>query len=361
MRNNFLLLFFSALLLVAGCNTKTGEKLKKDFMPIARGENDEIILVIDSAQWSNEVGNELRNIYQQYVPMLPQDEYEFSINKVNPRKLNDVFKNAKNIIFVMTLDSRTNQSRTVREYFTDSSLKKIQEDTSIFYTVRRDEFAKGQIVLFLFGQDEETLVEKLKDKKPALRSLFTSAVRERTRESLTAKGEKETMKAIEEDHNFSIHVPYGWDLAKSQEDFIWLRMLESQSELNVFVYEGDYDDVEVFNRVDKLRDEITSTYLRDSEKPEIFIKRQPQVPVMTQQVSFKDRFAIESRGLWKISDSSGGGPFVSYTFVDEKTQKLYYIEGYVYSPATKKKHLIREVEAILSTFEVDSPKENNPS
>ncbi|MBR06904.1 MAG: hypothetical protein CMP48_04385 [Rickettsiales bacterium] len=354
MKTIFPVLIIIALAL-AGCNTDAGEKLKKDFMPIARGENDEIILVIDSAQWKAGIGDELRKTYQQYMMLLPQDEYEFSVNKVNPRKLNDVFRHAKNMIFVMTLDSKTAESRAVREYFTDNSLKKIQQDSSIFYTVRRDEFAKGQIVLYLFGQDAETLERRIGDNRAALKSLFASAVRERTRDEILAKPKKETIAAIEENHPYSIQVPFGYDLAKNLPNFIWLRKLDSQSEWNVFVYEGDYTDRGVFNKVDEFRDEITSTYLRDSEKPEIFIKRQPEVPVLTQRVTFKDMFAVESRGLWKISDSSGGGPYVSYTFVDEKTQKIYYIEGYVYSPPTKKKHLIREVEAILSTFELKKP------
>lgn len=361
MKSTILPVFILFILILSGCNTETGEKIKRDLLPIARGENDEIILVIDSAQWKGEIGDELRGTYQKYMPMLPQDEYEFSVSKVNPRKVNDVFRHAKNMIFVMTLDSRSLESRAVREYFTDNSLKMIQKDSSIFYTVRRDEFAKGQIVLYLFGQSEEILAQKIGDNRAALKSLFASAVRERTRDDVLAQTEKQKVAVIKEDHPYTIQVPFGWDLAKNLPDFIWMRKLAAQSELNVFVYEGAYDDRGVFGKIDEFRDEITSQYLRDSEKPEIFIKRQPQVPVFTQRVSFKDMFAVEARGLWKISDSSGGGPFVSYTFVNEKTQKIYYIEGYVYSPATKKKHLVREVEAILSTFELDKPTVADPS
>lgn len=352
---------FLITLVLSGCGTKTGEQIKKDFMPVARGENDEIILVIDSAQWKGDIGDELRDTYQSYMLLLPQDEYEFSVNKVNPRKLNDVFRHAKNMIFVMTLDSKTGESATIRENFTDNSLKMIQRDSSLFYTVRRDEWAKGQIVLYLYAQDEEALAQKIGDNRAALKSLFASAVRERTRDEILAKPEKQAVGAIQETHDYSIQVPFGYDIAKNESDFLWIRKLNSQSEWNVFVYEGTYDDRSVFNKVDVFRDSITSKYLRDSEKPEIYIKRQPEIPVLTDRVSFKDMFAVEARGLWKISDSSGGGPFVSYTFVNEKTQKIYYIEGYVYSPATKKKHLIREVEAILSTFELDTPTAANPS
>ncbi len=352
MRTLFLF-FLTPILIFTSCKSAT-DKVKEDFMPLARGEADEIILVIDSAQWESELGNTLRDMYQQYMRVLNQDEYEFSLNKVNPRKLNSVLKHARNMIFVMTLDSRTLESKTIRENFTDNSLKMIQQDSSLFYTVRKDEFAKGQIVLYLFGQSEEQLVEQLKDNKSSLVALFESAVRERTREKTLKKTKPEMMAAITENHGYSIQVPFGWDLAKDVKDFIWLRRLEADSELNVFVYEGDYKDRKVFEHVDELRDEITGTYLRDSEKPDLYIQRQDIIPVYTERVTFNGKFAVEARGLWKINNNSAGGPFVSYTFVDEKTQKLYYIEGYVYAPGTKKKPLVREVDAILSTFRTSS-------
>lgn len=338
-------------LLTFSCKQAT-DKVKEDFKPLAGGEADEIILVIDSAQWEGKVGDLVKDMFDDYILGLPQDEKEFALRKVNPMKLNSVLRSARNMIFVMTLDSKSRQSRTIREYFTDQSLKMIQKDSSLFYTVRRDEFAKGQIVLYLFGQDEENLIENIKDNRSRLVELFESAVRERTRDKILKKTKKQLMKAIQEKHNYSIEIPFGWDLAKNLPNFVWLRRLEAESELNIFIYKEPYEDQNVFNNVDKLRDRITETYLRDSENPEIYINRQEIIPVFTERVTFDGNFAVEGRGLWKISDSSGGGPFVSYTMVDEETQMLYYIEGYVYSPGTKKKDLMREVEAILSTFKV---------
>lgn len=353
MRTHLFHLLIIGLFFLAGCKGAT-EKVKEDLKPIARGEADEIILVIDSTQWQGEIGDALKGMYRQYMRVLPQDEYEFSLRKVNPLKLNDVFKHAKNMIFVMTLDSRTRQSNAIRQYFTDNSLKMIQRDSSLFYTVRRDEFARGQIVLYLFGQSEEDLIRNLQKNKSGLVELFESAVRERVRNEVLAKTKEELMKAIKEQHDYQLQVPFGWDLARDTTDFLWLRQLEAESELNIFVYETDYKDREVFNHIDEFREKITSTYLRDSEKTDLHITRQEVIPLFTQRVTFNGRFAVEARGLWKVSDSSAGGPFVSYTFVDEQSQKLYYIEGYVYAPSGKKKPLVRKVEAILSTFRTES-------
>lgn len=348
MRHSFSI-FILFILVLTGCKSAR-DKVKDDFMPLARGEDDEIILVIDSALYSGPVGASLKEMYQQYVRILPQDEYQFSLNKVNPRKLNSVLKNVKNLIFVMTLDSKTAQNRAIQEYFTDNSLKMIQRDSGLYSSVRKDEFARGQVVLYLFGQNEEQLVNNIQSNRGQLLELFETAVRQRTRQKLFASTKSQLMKSISEDHGYTIKIPYGYDLAKNLIDFVWLRKLEAESELNVFIHEQPYTNDQVFNDIGSLRDEITSIYLRDSQKPDLYVKRQEIIPVFSQRVNFNGKFAVESRGLWAVSDMSGGGPFVSYTLVDEVTQKLYYIEGYVYSPGTKKKDLLREVEAILSTF-----------
>lgn len=352
MKNLIILSFAFALLF--SCKSAT-EKVKEDFMPIARGDADELILVIDSAHWSGAVGTEIKGIFQQYYRVLNQDEYEFNVNRINPRKINDIFLNARNLVFVMTLDSRSVESRAIREYFTDNSLKMIQKDTSIYYTVRKDEFAKGQTVLFLYGQNEEQITRHIAANKDALKEIFMSAVKERTREVVLTKLKDNLMKSITEGHGYHLDVPFGWDLAKELPDFLWLRKLDKNSELNIFIHERPFTDEQFYLKIDELRDEITTTYLRDAEKPDLYIARQQVVPTQITRLNFNGKFAAEARGLWKVSDISGGGPYVSYTFVDEKTQKMYYIEGYVYDPGSiKKKVKMRELEAILSTFRTAS-------
>ena len=137
-------------------------------------------------------------------------------------------------------------------------------------------------------------------------------------------------------------------------NFFWLRLINSETEQSIFVYYQPYTDQSIFNNVDLFRDKITERYLYDGENRSVHIERQPQIPVFTERVDFNGHFAVESKGLWRISDLSRGGPFLSYTIVDEEAQLIYYVEGYVDSPGTKKKKFIREIETILSTFKTKS-------
>jgi hypothetical protein len=45
-----------------------------------------------------------------------------------------------------------------------------------------------------------------------------------------------------------------------------------------------------------------------------------------------------------------GGPFVSLSSVDTVERKVIVGEGFVYSPSTDKRDLIRQMEAVLRTL-----------
>ena len=60
------------------------------------------------------------------------------------------------------------------------------------------------------------------------------------------------------------------------------------------------------------------------------------------------------RGLWKFAGhpgAFGGGPFIQYSMVNEKTNELLTVCGYIYAPKFDKREYIRQVEAMLQTIE----------
>ena len=47
-----------------------------------------------------------------------------------------------------------------------------------------------------------------------------------------------------------------------------------------------------------------------------------------------------------------GAPFIGLSAVDKKRNKVITVEGYVYAPKFDKLNYIRQMEAILYTFEI---------
>ena len=69
-------------------------------------------------------------------------------------------------------------------------------------------------------------------------------------------------------------------------------------------------------------------------------------PLVTTVNDFPAGYAREMRGMWKVVNDFMGGPFVSYTFVNNKAGKLVTVEGFYYEPNQKKRNMMLQLEAI---------------
>lgn len=359
-KTNIYVLILIISLVFAGCDSKTSKKdtgsagkkeeKAKAYLPDSAGEPNAILVVMDTAAWSGPVGDALRDVFSNYVPGLPREEPYFKIRNINPTKFNSILKRGSNLMFVYTLDDKTYQGRQMRNFFTDESLKIIANDSSRFMLAQKNVYAKDQAVMHLFGQTEAQIINKLQANKKRLINHFTKIENTRMSKGLFKVREKQIEKRLANEYDFTFKIPFGFEAAKMLKDFVWIRQLDQEIEKNIFVYFRPYDSKDAFDDVMDYRERITSMHMRDVEKPEIYMTLQDTL-AQVREVNFKGAYAKEVRGLWKLSDISGGGPFLSYVFVDEKQKRIYYLEGYVYAPSKDKRVLIQEIEVILSSFE----------
>ena len=61
-----------------------------------------------------------------------------------------------------------------------------------------------------------------------------------------------------------------------------------------------------------------------------------------------------TQGLWELNIKGMGGPFVNYFFYDEKTQRIYMIDGSVYAPKYYKRNLIQQMDVTLQSFRTEN-------
>jgi len=344
---------FVGILLIQGCD-QTIKDANKEFMPPAQGAIGEIILVMDSALWRGQLGVELKRTFHDLMPGLPQDERLFELHYISPFKLNNTLKTTKNMVFVTVLNDNSQENRILRSYFTSESLDMVRNDADLFMLTKQDDFAKGQEILHLFGRDLETLIKNIRENSDRIKNHFELIERKRLVNKLFKVENVEIRKELKTQHNFNIRVPYGYQLAANKDNFIWLRQLVYPEEKSIFIYYEPYRSPAIFNKdsIAGLREKVSYRFIRDVQNRNTFMTLQNEqyMPYFTREINFKGNYAYELRGLWKNSDISAGGPFVSYTLVDEKLERLYYIEGYVYHPSGDKRDWMREMDAILWSF-----------
>jgi hypothetical protein len=322
-----------------------------DYLPKASGNPGDILVLMDSSQWKGVLGKEVRKVFAAEFPGLPQREPMFDLIFLHPTR-KGLLHQMRNVLYVFTLDKKTSGSLFLRNKFTKESIAKIQNDTAFHLSTKKDEFAKGQYVMYLFAPTEGELIDYIREKKETLIDYFNKMERERTVKSMSKnRGPTQFMpKELKSD----IRVPGTYKLADRTNDFVWFRHIGPNSDKDIFITWKDY--VSEYQLLpDSLlawRDETLRRYIfEDPEIPDSYlITEREDANVVARQMSFNKNFSIELRGLWRTNNHTMGGPFISYSFVDQPLGRLYYIEGFAYNPGRDKREMVRELESILWTF-----------
>jgi uncharacterized protein DUF4837 len=351
------------LFLAASFLSCTIEEGSNRLLVKASGTPGEIILVMDSLQWNGELGEAMRNTLQSYVPGISRPEKLFTVRYIEPTLFNSVLNKAQNLIFVATMDSKTQGGQTVRNFLSKNYIPDHPDD---FILSQKDIFASGQNALYLFSSTTEELTERINNNKSIIRNFFNQKENDRLLRALfTAKEEKAVSSYMTKTHGFSVRVPTGYRIEADDPAFFWLRNV-GQIDKNIFFSYRDYTSEEIFNNSNLigLRDSITfNNVFEDPEDSDSYVKVDT-MNLETEYVTTKinGQYAKRIRGIWKANNLTIGGSFISYVFVDSTTNRLYYIDGFVIAPGKKKREAMRELDVILKTFR--TPKElknDNPN
>ena len=355
-----LFLIFIILSITYSCNLRETAR-KKENLPKANGLPGEIVMVMDSAEWEGELGNTVRSVFQQSDPGLPRDEPMFDINYIDPRNFQSIFKTAKNIVFVTVIKSTNPGNRKLKTFFTKESLEKIASNPSIFMFPKEDEFAQNQQILHLFGETDQQLIKNLTEHRKEIQDFFNKAIEKRTYDRIySGKPVIGIINRIKDKFGAYLKIPYGYDIAIDKGNFLWIRNFTPQVDKNLFISYVDYTSQSQFSldSLINIRERIVRPYiLYKPEDPESYMETETKYQdILRKEINFNGNFAVQLKGLWKLHKFTMGGPFVSYAMADSTTNRLYYIEGFLYSPGKDQREIMRELDVILRTFKLSEAK-----
>lgn len=347
------------LLLVAAIAFSCSPGDRSANLPQAAGAAGDIYMFMDSAQWRGPVGKAIDSIFNQDMVGLPRPEGMFRMSWVDPRRMNFVLKQRRNLIFVVTLDQTGPGAQIVKNLLTPAQLESVQSDTSKFIESYKNVYAKDQQVMFLFAKDQATLLRKLAANGERLTAFFDKVERDRLNATLFSAGTVTGISDwLKKNFHVSLTFPYGYKLVQNEPDFLWARQINVNDDRDIFIARTEYTSVDQFKRENliRFRDEIAKRYLfEDPEKVNSYlITETKNAPVVTREVNFNGNYAVEMRGLWVTNTHTMGGPFLAYALTDKSTGKFFYIEGFLYGPSKDLRELMRQMEVILNTFKLES-------
>jgi hypothetical protein len=312
-------------------STFTSCDIKSSGLKPSTGKTNEILVVTnDATDWNGHIGNEIKGFFGQDQAGLPQPESMFSMAQVAEPGFSEMFKTHHNI-FIVDVNP---------EY-----------DEPILET-RKDLWATPQRVIKMTVPDEEQFFSVFDENKEAFIEYFNANERRRVTLAFDAIEDHSFRNNLVENFDISMRFPKSFYVATQTDDFIWLRREAEQFSQSVFIYYYPYNEITAFDPVEivRVQDSVTKKHIPGPSEGS-YMKISMFDPPVTKQIEFNDAFAVEMRGLWEVEGDFMGGPFVSYTTVDERYNRVITLVGYVYNPGWDKNDLMRQVEAILHTFQ----------
>ena len=329
MKRVFQLIFsflFVSLFISCGNNTKTIHSRSS-------GKTAEMIVVTNNdTKWEGQVGESIRAFFNQDYEVLPQPEPLFEMAHIAIAKFNNAkMFQAHHNIFIVDIDPKTKES-TIE--------------------ARKDVWASPQYVINIISPSEEDFITFFEEKKEVV--LGTLMDSEYARLIQTYKGfkDRDIINSVEESFKLSMDIPSGFYIAKKFADFAWIRKETKHNSQALLIYTYDFVDTLTFDksRIISFRDALTEEYIPGPSEGSYMIVAEDYAPVFSERIDFKGMFAVRTKGLWRLEGDFMGGPFVSYTFVDEKRNKVITIDGYVYAPNKPKRDLLIQTDAIIQSL-----------
>ncbi len=317
-----------SLLVLFSCQTR-----QTGLLPSVTGKPNEVLVVVDRADWDGRIGAEYKELLMQAQTGLPQDEPKFKITHVPTSAFDKVFYPHRNIL--ITKISPSNKKARI--------------------IVQKDVWANPQLVLNLVAPDDSSFLRLLEEKGERVVNILEDTERKRLMDSYRKNQQKGLKLQIQDKHKVSLIVPNGYSVYKDTSDFIWLAQDRGDELLGFFIYHYPYTEKNTFTRDYLLekRDEFLKKYVPAEVEGSYMTTERLILPEHT-AVSMKEgKYAAELRGLWRVEEGLAmGGPFVSISTVDDKRNRVITLEGYIFAPGKSKMILLRQIEAVVYSLEI---------
>lgn len=306
----FLFPFCLIFLLLTSCGL-TGKNRKK---PASTGQPYAIVLEGDT-------DSIVTRILTEDVPALPQPEPLCKLIQVKKGKTKGSYLLVRTRIIVNITDK-------------DFAVK-----------LNHDENAAPQNIIRINARSVQQLRERLNGEK--LRQIVDEAELKHLAEIISnnpSKQNKEMQEEVKKTFGLDMKIPVSMNASKKAKDFIWISNNASTGMQNLLVMRVKSEERRMKN----------SNAFHVNDKAQIDSILRTNMPGETDSM-YMVIPVLSERGLWEMKGDAMGGPYVMHRIHRQTSQTAkpgysLYIIGFVYAPEMKKKILIKQLEAAISTI-----------
>ena len=297
------------------------DKPKTQQKPVSKGLPYEVVLIVPEPIYGGELKDTLE---AQHEPMFRLD--------------------------VVYADGNLTSWRTFRNRLIVEVDKDVAQPTM---GVAKDPVARLQTEVKVSARNAHELAVFIGENRQRLTDLFVEAELDREAARLRTKYSKSTADALRT-FGHTICVPEGLKASKTGTDFLWTGTNLNDKDQNFVFYSYPWDGQPLTPRqfVEKRDSALKANIPGGQPNQWMQTAREQGMPLLVARTrSINHTVVQEVHGLWELHNGALGGAFVSLERIDSASHRVLVTEGFIYSPHSPKRNLMRQMEAALRTFE----------
>ncbi len=312
--------------LFISCDSGNQKKTFKE----ANGRINNLLIVMKNSEWAGEIGDELRKIIAEPVVGLPQPEAQFEVTQVPLDNFSSMFKATRSILNVGITG----------------------EDS---FTVASEVYASPQKIITITGKTKEGLINEIKKNSQKIIAIFKSADLESVRRRILKQyWNPENIETFKK-QGYNLTIPRNYKKVEDNGEFVWYRYhLNGGNSMELFAYSVPItsEDDENGNNIVAIRNAFGKKNIPGQIEDSYMITEEAYTPHIF-EVEVDGKKAFEARGKWEVKNVYMAGPFLSYSVVDKKNNRIVVVEGLTFAPGINKRDYMFELEAILKTLKIE--------
>ncbi len=321
-------------------------------MPSSSGSHDEILVVMNDSTWEGSIGDSIRKYFRASYMVLPQPEPIFGVRQTSYDKFKDLFRKFRNVLFIGALDKNHSTANHIREMLGDEQLKRAMGDQGFYSFIKKNRWAKPQLHCYLFAPDKATLEEVIHKNHQRFVDLFQNSELDKYKSLVYIEGTNNQLtERVQEKFDINLRIPQDYKKAMDKKNFMWLRYDTDEITINLMLSKKPYDNATFTNKGIEWRNSLGKQYI-ESTVEGAYMSTDTILGPISKKTKLNGYDVYENRGLWRMENDFMGGPFLNYYLLDRKHKQKLLMEGFVYAPSKDKKKLMRQLEAIFSTFSI---------
>ena len=317
--------------------------LRLDRLPPGSGRVDLVTVIADSLDAGTFRKPFLEAMEREILT--PRKERLYHVSFVHPGEFGKLRR--KNIVIAAPLDGVHEAAGLVRSLVPHAHRDAMRNGAAPL-VIRRDVWADDQVVVLVTGEDRNALRDNMMTEADRIYSAIDGKRDERVAEILYRFGERETLASeLADRFGWRMRIPFGFNLIDTHADSGFVVFTRTRARVTQWLF--------VYREEDVSPDRLTEAWCirKRNEIADRFFENDVVDPtgLAVSQRELGSRLAVYLEGMWQNHLSWKGGPFRSYVLVDEKNDRLYFLDIGVYGPNRRKETYLRQLNVVVRTFE----------